>query len=195
MSKVLAIGAHYDDVEIGVGGTLYKHIEKDDEVVIAITDSDEWRTGHPEARRKEQLDALKTMGIPNSQLILFRNDAGIPEIINALDAENPDIVYTQFELDSHQAHRRCSQIGRAVSRKPDIQLFFYNSGSAYGFNPNAFSIIDCGWKFTLLNCFKSQIDMKVIDLSGIDLREHLWGSSIATKPCWAEAFVIGKMLV
>jgi len=26
MKKVLALGAHYDDIEIGVGGTLLKHL-------------------------------------------------------------------------------------------------------------------------------------------------------------------------
>lgn len=45
MKKILALGAHYDDVEIGVGGTLLKHVNNGDKVFIAITDSDESRTG------------------------------------------------------------------------------------------------------------------------------------------------------
>ena len=34
--KVLAIGSHFDDVELGCGGSLAKHVAKGDEVVVYI---------------------------------------------------------------------------------------------------------------------------------------------------------------
>ena len=38
--KILAIGAHYDDVEIGCGGMLLKRSDKGDEItILTITDS------------------------------------------------------------------------------------------------------------------------------------------------------------
>ena len=39
--NVLAIGAHFDDVEIGCGGTIAKHLhEGDDVTALVVTDSD-----------------------------------------------------------------------------------------------------------------------------------------------------------
>ena len=38
--NVLAVGAHYDDVELGCSGTLIKHVTKGDKVtILVITDS------------------------------------------------------------------------------------------------------------------------------------------------------------
>ena len=62
MKKVLAIGAHFDDVEVGVGGTLLKHVHNFDQVVIAVLDCREFRTGNPDIRYKEQLESLKLIG-------------------------------------------------------------------------------------------------------------------------------------
>ena len=33
--KVLAIGAHYDDIELGCSGTLIKHVQQGDKVTIS----------------------------------------------------------------------------------------------------------------------------------------------------------------
>ena len=69
MKRILAIGTHYDDVEIGLGGTLLKHINNGDEVFIVITDSNEYRTGNIDVRYQEQLDSLNILNIKNEQLI------------------------------------------------------------------------------------------------------------------------------
>ena len=38
--NVLAVGAHYDDIELGCSGTLIKHVQAGDRVtLLVITDS------------------------------------------------------------------------------------------------------------------------------------------------------------
>ena len=38
--NVMGVGAHYDDLELGCGGTLMKHVQKGDKVtMVTITDS------------------------------------------------------------------------------------------------------------------------------------------------------------
>ena len=57
MKTILAIGAHYDDIEIGCGGTLLKHAGNGDKIFFGITSSDETRTGDVLARYNEQLES------------------------------------------------------------------------------------------------------------------------------------------
>ena len=194
MRHILALGAHYDDVEIGVGGTLLKHQMAGDEVFIAVTNSDEYRTGSFETRYEEQLNAINALRLDVKNLILFKRNDDMSEIIGSLDLLHPDVLYTMFELDTHQAHRRCSHIGQAVCRKLSTQLVFYNSGSSYDFHPNAFSIIDFEFKSRLLNCFISQIRLNAINLNLIERREAYWASIITELPVYAEGLLIRKMV-
>ena len=194
MKKVLALGAHYDDIEIGVGGTLLKHMLAGDKVFIAITSSDEHRTGDAINRRKEQIEALHLLKIPERNLFLFLCDQNNFDIVGILDKLQPDVLYTMFELDTHQAHKRSSYIGQAVSRKLSTQVVFYNSGTSYDFLPNIFSIISFEFKQKLLECFKSQIKLNAIDINIIQRRESYWASLISETPSYAEGFMIRKMI-
>ena len=184
--KVLALGAHYDDVEAGAGGTLWKHRLKNDHVSIAITSFNEIRTGNMDMRHKEQLDSLSLLGINN--LLLFKEEDD--NVVSILDKLKPDIIYTMFESDTHYAHRRCSRIGQAVGRRS--QVIFYNSGTSYDFLPNMFSIISFRFKQKLLECFKSQIELSAINIDIIQRRESYWASLVSANH--AEGFVVRKMV-
>ena len=59
--KILAIGAHPDDVEYGCAGALIHHAQRGDEVYIMIV-TDGAQGGDPETRRQEQLAAAKVVG-------------------------------------------------------------------------------------------------------------------------------------
>lgn len=194
MSIILAIGAHFDDVEVGVGGTLLKHINNGDEVIISVTNSDEFRTGDINMRHREQLDALNVLGIAESQLALFKTDDNVSDVVSTLDRLNPDVVYAMYESDTHQAHRRCSHIGHSVGRKLATQIVFYNSGTSYDFLPNMFSIISFDFKQKLLMCFESQVKLNAIDIDIIQRRESYWSSLVSETPGYAEGFMIKKMI-
>jgi LmbE family N-acetylglucosaminyl deacetylase len=194
MRRILALGAHYDDVEIGVGGTLLKHVNTGDKVFIAITDSDEFRTGDVNIRHREQLDSLNMLGIDKQHLLLFKTNDDMSDVIGVLDKLKFDVVYTMFELDTHQAHRRCSYIGQSVGRDLPVQVVLYNSGTSYDFFPNVFSIIFFDFKQKLLSCFKSQIEVAAINIDIIQRRESYWTSLITEEPIHAEGFIVRKMM-
>lgn len=197
MKKILAIGAHYDDIELGCSGTLYKHIQNGDEVIIAITSSDEHRTGSKIIRRKEQLQSMKSLGINNDVKSFYEgiNDDDINDVIGELDIYKPDIIFVPFEKDTHQAHVRSSIIGKAVGRKRNITTYFYDSGSTYDFYPNIFSFINFEQKYIILQCFQSQIKCSAINID-IVKKKNSYLASLITKEenKYAEGFMVRKMI-
>lgn len=196
MKTILAIGAHYDDIEIGCGGTLLKHSLNGDRVILAITSCDESLTGEPRIRFKEQEESLNKFGLSTNSECLSLSLIGedIPGIIGELDKFKPDIIFVQHDKDTHQDHVKASIIGKAVGRKRNITTFFYDSGSTYEFQPNIFSVIDFVFKYDLLKCFKSQIDCKAINIDIVKKKNAYWASLISNDPdAFAEGFIVRKM--
>ncbi len=192
--KILVIGSHYDDWEIGCGGTILKHIINGDVIDFAITSSDEYRTGEPKIRLLEQKEVLNKIDRNYQCLHLFSYKQEIHEIVGCLDLLKPDIVFTHYEFDTHQDHRRASLIGSAVGRKRDITTIYYDSGSSYDFNPNVFSEINFEKKQEILEFYKSQMICGAINLDIIKKKNSYYGSLINKElNIFAEAFVVRKM--
>lgn len=196
MKKILALGAHYDDIEVGCGGSILKHIQNGDEVHFAITSSDEDRTGDMMDRYQEQILSAGILGVDFDRIYRFSYFCdGVHDIVGMLDKVNPDIVFTQHEFDTHQDHRRASIIGQAVGRKRNITTLFYDSGSSYNFQPNVFSMIDFDEKYKLIRCFKSQIEFGAVNLDIIKKKNEYWATLLTDEPnSYAEGFIARKML-
>lgn len=192
--NVLIVGAHYDDFELGCGGTILKHVQKGDNVSVAITSSNEFRTGDINVRFNEQLASLNMLGIPQENLFNFPYTDEVHNIVGYLDYRKPDIVFTQYEHDTHQDHRRASIIGQAVGRKRNITTVFFDSGSTYNFNPNIFSFIDFEQKRNLLYCFKTQVEVGAVNIDITERKNSYWASLISyARNTYAEGFVVRKM--
>jgi len=197
MKTILAIGAHFDDIELGCGGTLYKHIQMGHKVIIGITSADEIRTGSIVVRRGEQLESMKLLGISNLPNYLYEGfkDDELDYLIKDFDSFNPDIIFVPFDKDTHQDHVRASTIGKAVGRKRNITTFFYDSGSTYEFQPNIFSIIDFDFKYKLLKCFKSQIECGAINIDIVKKKNSYLASLVTeVEGKYAEGFTVRKMI-
>lgn len=194
--RVLAIGAHYDDVEIGCGGTLLKHIERGDEVHLGITSSDEERTGDMRHRYQEQILSAGIMGLDLRYIYRFSYfSEEVHDIIGKLDKVEPDIVFTHYEFDTHQDHRRASIIGQAVGRKRHITTMFYDSGSSYDFQPTVFSMIDYSKKYQLISCYRSQIELGAISTDIIKKKNEFWATLLTDEVNQhAEGFISRKMI-
>lgn len=190
--KILAIGAHFDDVEVGCGGTLLKYCDKNYEIFVAITHSSEFRTGDPGVRLKEQYESCEILCC-RKNLRLFIPSDKMADIIGDLDKIKPDIIYAPYHKDTHQDHVYASKIGLAVGRHRNMNVFFYDSGSAYDFNPTSFSVINHEKKGFLIKCFDSQLKKMVINLGELKQKELNWGYLTSEVGCYAEGFVIHRM--
>ena len=193
--KVLAIGAHYDDIEIGCGGSLIKHIDAGNEIFFGITSSDEYRTGDIMVRYKEQIASAEILGIEGFMIHRFSYHDEAHDIIGMLDEIQPDTIFTHHEFDTHQDHRRASIIGQAVGRSRTTTTLFYDSGSSYNFNPNVFSMIEYEKKCKLMECFKSQIEFGAVNIDIIKKKNEHWATLLTEKPLtYAEGFMSRKMI-
>lgn len=163
---VLAIGAHPDDVEIGVGGLLAAHRAAGDAVVI-LTMSRGARGGEADDRQHESLAAAELIGarlfledLEDTQISSSDPTVGIIErVVKEL---NPSIVYTHSNHDRHQDHRAVHDASLVATRAVRTVACYQSPSATVDFRPNRFVSID-GFtekKIALLGCFASQADIR-----------------------------------
>jgi len=114
--NVLLIGAHCDDIEIGLGGTIKRFcIQHPDAYILWVTlNSDEVRAVETRAAAARLL-----AGAHNTKLVIktFRQSyfpyAGVElkDFFETLKAEIvPDVVFTHWRDDMHQDHRVVNEL-------------------------------------------------------------------------------------
>ncbi len=137
--RILAFGAHPDDVEVGMGGTLGAYARKGHEVFIVIATI----PTEPELRRDE---AKKAAGILGAEAIILDIDpyklVFNRELISIFDKVigeyPPDIVYTHWNHDSHQDHATIASVVITSTRKNNCSLYMYEQTIPGGIVPYGF---------------------------------------------------------
>ncbi len=114
--KVLCLGAHCDDIEIGCGGTLLKLLEEGHEFVFS------WVTlsSHEQRSAEARKSASRFLKKAKSHSLLFKEfrdgffpylGAEIKEFFEQLKEQfDPDLIFTHFRNDFHQDHRLISEL-------------------------------------------------------------------------------------
>ncbi|MDP3026588.1 MAG: PIG-L deacetylase family protein [Nanoarchaeota archaeon] len=198
--NILAIGAHPDDIELGCGGTIAKHLELGDNVFVLIMTNGE--IGKHSLNRQECLTSLKLLGVKESNIIfgnfpdgnLLDNYITVDFIEKQLKRLNITKVYTHDPHDRHQDHRKCSLSVSSAARKiPEIFLFQGPSTNPT-FEPHYFielSQENFIKKMDALNCYDSQIKKGSINLRLIKNLAELNGAGSEIN--YAEAFAVNHM--
>ncbi len=124
MKKILAIGAHPDDVEFGVSGLLIKEIEKGSQVKIVVCSLGEaGSNGTPEGRRGEAEAAAKHIGA-EFEYVPMGGDCHIEDmpasrikIAEIIRTWKPDIVLApSLTENQHPDHLAVAKATRAAAR-------------------------------------------------------------------------------
>lgn len=160
---VLAVGAHPDDVEIGVGGLLALHRYRGDKVAI-LTLTRGARGGGAGERADESANAAKFLGaqlfledMPDTRI--SQSDPTVGAVERVIAEIDPTIIYTHSDHDLHQDHRAVHQATLVAARRVPTLACFQSPSATLDFRPNRFAGID-GYtqdKLDLLNSFASQI--------------------------------------
>jgi LmbE family N-acetylglucosaminyl deacetylase len=180
--KVLAIGAHPDDVEIGCGGTLLNHKDKGDQIHI-LTLSNGEKGGNSSIRA---LEARKASGQLGSQLTLCNlidteissGHETISIIENIIKKFKPDLIYTHSKNDNHQDHRNVHK-ATIVAARSTASIESYQSPSAsIDFKPSRFVDVSKQMKnkLRLIKCYATQFTKcKYLNRSIIQANAMYWG--------------------
>lgn len=114
---VLAFGAHSDDVEIGMAGSIYKWTASGRNVVICdLTRAELSSNGTVETRQREAAEAAGKLGVlerVNLKLPdrgLFFKDEYIRQIADLIRKYTPTLIFAPFSEDRHPDHGRCAEL-------------------------------------------------------------------------------------
>jgi LmbE family N-acetylglucosaminyl deacetylase len=142
--SIVCIGAHPGDPEFGCGGTMAKYANAGHSVTFLYLTRGE--AGDPSKsyaesatiRTKEAENACKILHAKavyvgqidgNTILSKEKND----EIAKLISSESPDLVFTQWPMDSHPDHQVTGMLGLTawIRSSRNFQLYFYevNTGS------------------------------------------------------------------
>ncbi len=128
--RILAFGAHPDDVEWGMGGTLIKMRNAGCELFIAdLTVGDKSATGTPQERFIEAQNAARQLGTRRLVLNLGDKKLQVDGATSAIILEiirqvQPDLIYAPHWDDRHPDHTVCSELLR-----PYASAFYVLKGS------------------------------------------------------------------
>jgi LmbE family N-acetylglucosaminyl deacetylase len=162
--RVLAIGAHPDDVELGCGGALAKHQSRGDLLHI-LTLSLGAAGGDVNVRATEAQRAADLLGarleFGNLRDAHISESTETIEIIQAAIRElRPTHVYTHSLEDTHQDHRAVHTASMVAARGVPNVYCYQSPSSTVEFSPNRFVDITDFIKAKLgaIGAYKSQIE-------------------------------------
>lgn len=121
MARILAIGPHPDDLEIGMGGTIATLLAQGHEVTMCdLTNGEPTPRGSPERRAEEAAAAARILGItrritlplPNRELAdTIENRRTVAEVIREI---RPDLLFLPYWIDAHPDHVAAAALGEAA---------------------------------------------------------------------------------
>jgi LmbE family N-acetylglucosaminyl deacetylase len=203
--KILCLGSHCDDIEIGCGGTLLALAEQlpDLEVYWAVFSSDPVRAREARESADDFLEqvATKTVVIKDFRTSFFPSlGAAIKEDFERLKGDfAPDLIFTHYRHDLHQDHELISRLTWNTFRNHLILEYEVPKYDGDLGAPNVFMPLDestCRTKITyLVTHFKSQLDKQWFDEETFWALLRLRGIEANAPTRYAEAFYCRKSVL
>lgn len=194
--NVVAIGAHPDDIELGVGGSVALHQLNGDSVRFLVLtrggELSETSQRENEARTAAEIlnvDDIHFLGYEDTQIPY---DGEIIKRINGhLDAVDADRVYTHTEEDTHQDHRHAALSSIAAARNIN-EVFAYESPSTRSsFDPQYYNSLTEGvleQKIESIRAHESQSEKKYLEAEAMKGLARFRGRQANTR--YAESFQV-----
>lgn len=116
----LCVGAHPDDVEIGMGATIAKMVRSGSRVAIVdLTDGEPTPFGSPEKRAEESAEAARILGAGRRTLTqrnryLFDTIEARTELAEVIRELRPRMLFVPYPEDAHPDHIAAASIAVAA---------------------------------------------------------------------------------
>jgi LmbE family N-acetylglucosaminyl deacetylase len=144
--RILALGAHPDDIEVGCGGTLFKYAENGHRVFMMVM-TEGGQGGLPDMRRREQAEAAKILraeqvfwgGYKDTEVPMGRDlIQTVEEIVKKIE---PHFIFVHYHDDTHQDHRHLA-VSTITATRYTKNVLFYEGPTTQNFAPTVFVDID-----------------------------------------------------
>jgi LmbE family N-acetylglucosaminyl deacetylase len=203
--KILFLGAHPDDIEIGCGGTVLKLMEKYKTSFaywVVFSSSENRRQEAEESANAFLADAEDRVVIIKS----FRDGyfpyigREIKEYFEELKRDiNPDLIFTHYRSDLHQDHRLVSELTWNTFRDHVILEYEIPKYDGDLGHPNIFIHLDesfCRTKVRyIMEHFKTQKDNQWFTEETFQALMRLRGIESNSPSRYAEAFYCRKLAI
>jgi LmbE family N-acetylglucosaminyl deacetylase len=206
--KILFIGAHFDDIEIGCGGTVARIADKGHEIEALVVTHSGYCDENGNVVREKDVAAIEGMAGLSMLGVSTVSELGLNTgqveygltLIHLMESFlkrcKPDIVFTHWVNDVHQDH---SAIGRAtlnVCRKSSSVLMYRSNWyrGVQNFNPRIFVDTEQYFKKKekAILCHQSEVTKFGKDwLRFIEAQDAAVGIEFGVK--YAEAFEVVKL--
>ena len=199
--RLLCIGAHADDIEIGAGGTVRRLlIAYETDVTWAVASAPGGRAAEARAAASDWLDGAATSRV---EIANFRDGyfptqrAEIKDWFrSALAPSAPDLVLVHRRDDAHQDHRTLGELATETFRGPTVAAYEIPKWDGDLTRPTAYVTLPddvAAFKVDALRRhFPSQHDKPWYDTE--TFRALLCIRGVEAKTRWAEAFTVDKLV-
>ena len=121
MTDVMCVGAHPDDVEIGMGGAVASMVKSGLEVIIVdLTDGEPTPKGTHETRMSEAAKAASALGVKDRRTLsqpnryLMDTVEARTELAEVIRETRPKTLFVPYPEDAHPDHVAASAITKAA---------------------------------------------------------------------------------
>jgi N-acetylglucosamine malate deacetylase 1 len=130
--KVMVAGGHPGDPEYGCGGTVARFTSLGHEVVLLYLNNGAWPPTSAATRIAEAKKACEILqarpeyaGQVNGHAVV--DNGHYEEYAKIIDAEKPDVVFTQWPIDNHRDHRAITMLTYDAWRQSQkrFSLYYY----------------------------------------------------------------------
>lgn len=195
--RVLCVGAHPDDIEIGCLGSLL-NLNASVDFMIACGSNERKMEQEASCKRLQnigiQINELFFFGLEDGRLPIFRDE--LKKMIRQSNLGGYDLIFTHYSLDRHQDHRVVGEVTLESFRESQILAYEIPKFDGCTFSP------------TLYIPFDDEIMDKKLDHlmhSFESQRKKYWYKEnvfrglgairgVECRSTWAEAFVPVKLI-
>jgi LmbE family N-acetylglucosaminyl deacetylase len=165
--RVLFLGAHPDDIELGCGALLHNIINKTEVLCVTLSDNQK----NPDLRKvkNEHFESMAVLGVPKEKIVLGQfttrvfpdSRQEILEYFLQLRRDfKPDLIFVHSKQDVHQDHNTMTDEALRAFRGITV-LGFDVVRSSYGFFPHFLVEVteqDVNKKIEALSCYETYRD-------------------------------------
>ncbi len=165
---VLAFGAHADDVEIGMAGTIAKLTKQGKKVGICdLTKAELSSNGTVSVRQDEaklakeilQLETRVQLDLGDRRL--YMNEHHIEQLVSVIRTYKPEVVFSPYFIDRHPDHSHCTSLVKEAVFSAGIKKYKANVNEPHRVRSHFMYLINSFEKPTFIVDISDEIDTKI----------------------------------